>query len=82
MAKRPRGSTSQGEPSPKKVRRGSEAETLTQSTQMPEVVPLGDKKQEEEEEEEAVPTLRSRGLRSRGLCDPSGGRACGRIHHG
>jgi len=67
VAKRPRGSTSQGEPSPKKVRRGSEAETLTQSTQMPEVVPLGDKKQEEEEEEEeAVPTLRSRGLRSRG----------------
>ena len=67
MAKRPRGSTSQGEPSPKKVRRGSEAETLTQSTQMPEVVPLGDKKQEEEEEEEeAVPTLRSRSLRSRG----------------
>ena len=64
MAKRPRGSTAQGEPNPKKVRRGSEAKALTQ---MPEVVPLGDKKQEEEEEEEeAVPTLRFRALRSRG----------------
>jgi len=35
---------------------------------MPEVVPPGAKEQEKEEEkeEEAVPTLRSRGLRSRG----------------
>ena len=65
VAKRPRGSTSQGEPSPKKVRRGSEAKV---STQMPEVVPPGAEKreEEEEEEEETVSTLHSRGLRIMG----------------
>ena len=65
MGKRPRGSTSQGEPNPKKARRESEAEVLIQ---MPKVVPAATEEQEEEEEEEeeAVLTLRSRGLRSRG----------------
>jgi len=38
VAKRPRGSTSQGEPSLKKAKRGCEVEVLTQ---MPEVVPPG-----------------------------------------
>ena len=33
---------------------------------MPEVIPPRAEEQEEEEEEESVPTLRSRGLRSRG----------------
>jgi len=61
MAKRPRGSTSRGEPSPKKANRGSEARA---STQMSEVVSPGaeEQEEEEEEEEEAVPTLHSRGL--------------------
>ena len=65
MAKHPRGSTSQGVPSPKKVRGRSEAEVLTQ---MPEVVLPGveEQEEEEEEEEEAVPSLHSHGLRSRG----------------
>jgi len=62
MAKHSRGSASKGEPSPKKARRESEAETL-----MPEVVPPGvEEHGEEEEEEEEVPVLRSRSLRSRG----------------
>ena len=66
MANRPCGSTSQSEPSLKKAKRGSEVEVLTQ---MPEVVPPSaeEQEEEEEEEEEEVPTLRSRGLRSRGL---------------
>jgi len=65
VGKRPRGSTSQGEPSPKKARRESEAEVLIQ---MPKVVPPGAEEQEEEEEEEdeVVSTLCSRDLRSRG----------------
>ena len=64
MAKRSRGSTSQGEPCLKKARGRSEAEV---STQIPEVVPPGVEEQEEEEEkEEAITTLRSRGLRNRG----------------
>ena len=63
MAKHPCGSTSQGEPSPKKARKGSEAEA---STQMPEIIPPGAEEQEEEEEKEAAPTLHPRGLRSRG----------------
>ena len=62
MAKRSRGSTSKGEPIPKKARRELEAEAS-----MPKVVPSGVEEQgEEEEEEEEVPVLRSRGLRSRG----------------
>ena len=47
MAKRSRGSTSKGEPSPKKARRESEAEAS-----MPEVVPSGVEEHREEEEEE------------------------------
>jgi len=54
MAKCSCGYTSQGEPRPKKARRGSEAEAS-----MPEVVPSSAEEQEEkeEEEEEEVPTL-------------------------
>jgi len=64
VAKRLHGSTSQGESSPKKAKRGSKAEALAR---MPEVVPLGAEEQEEaEEEEEALPILRPRGLCSRG----------------
>ena len=63
VPKRPRASASQGEPSPKKVRKGSEAEV---SAQMPETIPPGTEEQEEEEEEEAVLALCPRGLRSRG----------------
>ena len=66
VSKRPRASASLGKPSPKKAKKGSKAEALAW---MPEVIPLGTEEQEEkeeEEEEEAVPTLRSRGLRSRG----------------
>ena len=44
MSKCLRGSTSQGEPSLKKVKRGSEAEVLTQ---MPKVVPPGAEEQKE-----------------------------------
>ena len=56
VAKRFRGSIFQGEPRPKKARKGSEAEVS-----MPEVVPAGAEEQEEEEEEEEgeVLTLRS-----------------------
>ena len=61
MAKRSRGSASKGEPIPKKARRESEVEAS-----MPKVVPPGVEEQGEEEEEEEVPTLCSRGLRSRG----------------
>jgi len=66
VSKRPRASASQGEPSLKKAKKGSEVKTLTQ---MPEVIPPSAEEQEgeeEEEEEEAVPTLHSQGLRSRG----------------
>ena len=59
MPKRPRAATSHGEPSPKKAKKGSEAEALTQ---MPEIIPHSAEEQEEEEEEEeeeAVLTLRS-----------------------
>jgi len=38
MSKCPRASTSQGEPSPKKIRKGSKAAVLDQ---MPEVLPSG-----------------------------------------
>jgi len=56
VPKRPRASASQGEPSPKKVRKGSEAAV---SAQMPEIIPYGTEEQEEEEEEEeAVLVLR------------------------
>ena len=63
MAKHSRGSSSQGEPSPKKAKKGYEAEAS-----VPEVVPTGAEEQEEEEEEEEgeVFTLHSQGLRSRG----------------
>ena len=60
MAKRSRGSASQGEPSPKKVRKGSE---IAVSAQMPKVFPSGT--EEQEEEEEAAFSLRPWGLRSR-----------------
>ena len=64
VPKRPRSSASQGEPSPKKARKGSEVEV---SAQMPEIIPPGTKEQEEEEEEEeAVLTLHPRGLWSKG----------------
>ena len=56
------GSTSRGEPIPKKARRESEAEAS-----MPEVVPSSVEEQwEEEEDEEEVPLLCPHGLRSRG----------------
>ena len=56
MPKHPRASASQDEPSPKKFRKGSEAEV---SAQMREVIPPGTEEQEEEEEEEeAVLDLR------------------------
>ena len=55
VSKRPRVSTSQGEPSPKKAKKGSKAEA---PARMPEVIPPGAEEQEEEEEEEAAPTLR------------------------
>ena len=66
VSKRSHGSTSKGEPIPKKARRESEAEAS-----MFEVVPSGVEEQreedeEEEEEEEEIPSLRPRGLRSRG----------------
>jgi len=55
VSKRPRASTSQGKPSPKKAKKGSEAET---SARMPEIIPPGaEEQEEEEEEEEAAPTL-------------------------
>ena len=79
MSKRPRASTSQGEPDPKKAKKGSEAEA---SARMPEIIPHGAKEQEKEEEEEAASTLRPRGLRSRGPAILAKGRACRRIHHG
>ena len=63
VSKRHRASTSQGEPSSKKVKKGSEAEA---SARMPEVIPPGAEEQEEEEEEVAALTLCPRGLRSRG----------------
>ena len=64
MPKHPRASTSQGEPSAKKARKGSEAVV---SVQMPKIIPSGTEEQEEEEEEdEAVLAFRPRGLRSRG----------------
>ena len=59
MSKCPYASTSQGEPIPKKDKKGSEAEPLTQ---MPEIIPPSAEEQKEEveeEEEKAVPTLRS-----------------------
>jgi len=56
VPKRSRASAFQGEPSSKKVRKGSKAAV---SAQMPEIIPSGTEEQEkEEEEEEAVPTLR------------------------
>jgi len=55
-------STSLGEPSPKKAKKGSEAEA---SARMSEVIPPGAEEQEEEEEEEATPTLRPRCLHSK-----------------
>ena len=58
VSKRSHGSTSKGEPIPKKARRESEAEAL-----MSEVIPFG---VEEQREEEEIPPLRPRGLRSRG----------------
>jgi len=62
VSKRSHGSTSKGEPIPKKARRDSEAETL-----MSEVVPSGvEEQRDEEEEEEEIPPLRPRSLRSRG----------------
>ena len=51
MPKHPRASASQGEPSPKKARRGSEAEV---SALMPEIIPSSIEEQEEEEEEEEI----------------------------
>jgi len=60
VSKRSHGSTSKGEPIPKKARREPEAEAS-----MPEVVPSGVEGQREEEEEE-IPLLHPRGLRSRG----------------
>ena len=64
VPKRPRVSASQGEPSQKKAKKGSEAKA---SAWMPKVIHLGAEEQEgeEEEEEEAIPTLHPRGLRSR-----------------
>ena len=63
MSKHPRASTSPGEPSSKKAKKGSEVEA---SARMPKIIPHGAEEQEvEEEEEEAAPTLRPRGLRSR-----------------
>jgi len=62
VVKRSRGSSSQGEPSPKKAKEGSEVEAS-----MPKAVPACAEEQgEEEEEEEEVPVLHSRGLRSKG----------------
>ena len=49
MPKYPRATTSQGEYSPKKVRKGSEAAV---SAQMSKLIPSGTEKQEKEEEEE------------------------------
>ena len=56
MPKHPRASASQGEPSPKKVKKGSEAEALAQT---PEMIPprIEEQEEEEEEEEEVVLTL-------------------------
>jgi len=61
VSKRPRATTSQGKPSPKKAKKGSEAEA---PARMPEVILPGAVEQEEEEEEggEATPTLRLWGL--------------------
>ena len=62
VSKSSHGSTSKGEPIPKKARRDSEAEAS-----MSEVVPSGvEEQREEEEEEEEIPPLRPRGLCSRG----------------
>ena len=58
MFKLPRASTSQGEPSPKKAKKGSEVEA---SARTPKIIPPYAEEQEEEEEEEeeeATPTLR------------------------
>ena len=64
VPKRPRAPASQGEPSPKKARKEFVAEA---SARMPKVNPPGAEELEgEEEEEEAIPTIRLRGLRSRG----------------
>jgi len=49
VSKHPRASTSLGEPSPKKAKKGSEVET---SARMPEVIPPVAEEQEREEEEE------------------------------
>ena len=57
MSKRTRASASEGEPSRKKTRKGSEA---VASTQVSEIILSGIEEQKEEEEE-AVTTLRSRG---------------------
>jgi len=51
VSKCPRASTFQGEPSPKKARKRSEAEA---SARMPEIILPGAEEQEEEEEEEAA----------------------------
>jgi len=61
VSKRSHGSTSKGEPTPKKARREPEAEAS-----MPEVVPSSvEEHREEEEDEEEIPLLRPRGLRRR-----------------
>ena len=55
MSKHHRASTSLGEPSPKKAKKGSEAEA---SARMPKEIPPGAEEHEEEEEEEkGIPTL-------------------------
>ena len=60
MSKRSHGSTSKGEPIPKKARKESEAEAP-----LSEIVPYGvEEQREEEEEEEEIPPLRPRGLRA------------------
>jgi len=64
VPKRPRAATSHGEPSPKKAKKGSEADA---PTQMPEVIPSGAEEHQEDEEEEegeATPILRPHRLRS------------------
>jgi len=76
VSKRPRASASQGEPSLKKIRKGSEA---TVSAQIPEVLPSGMEEQEEDEKE-AASSLCPLG-RAAGALQFDGSRACklGRI---
>jgi len=66
VPKHPRASASQGEPSQKKARKGSE---VAVSSQIPEVIPSSTEEQEEEEEEEeeeVASFLCPWGLRSKG----------------